>query len=145
MLSYSKKPSSFSNNPKIAHSSQGPCMACGGGMCKMAGGGDIHKMETGVHTPIEKGSGVSHSGAGLRLNGVEPIRVHQNKLRDLKEMPNPKLKGLAEGGSVDEAPDMADMAADELCSALESKDKKQIVSSIRALIASCMNDEGSDD
>ncbi len=60
---------------------------------------------------------------------------------------NPNIHGLAEGGEVDEALDvdmdqdldneLMEMAAEELVSALEKKDKKGIVEAIKALVMSC--------
>ncbi len=90
---------------------------------------------------------------------------HHRVLGELKAMPNPKIKGLAHGGEVkgfdmdgpetkafmekgeftseseggeieDMDNEMMDMCCDELLKAIESKDKKEILESLKAIILS---------
>ena len=66
--------------------------------------------------------------------------MHERKLGELKSMPNPNLKGLAEGGEVDSDDidmEINDMLGDELADAIEKKDKKGIVSAIKAIVMAC--------
>jgi hypothetical protein len=61
-----------------------------------------------------------------------------------KASPKPKLQGLAEGGAVEDAPDMdmsdddqvMDQCCDELLEAIHSKNKKEILESLKAIIMS---------
>lgn len=90
---------------------------------------------------------------------------HAKTIAEIRSMPKPKLQGLADGGPVidpDKAKDfvkgfkgvfaeggevespemdMSEMAGDELMEAIHSKDKSKLISAMKALIASCMNDE----
>lgn len=110
---------------------------------------------------VEKPEGMSPQGERVRMaNDREEMESttrfgHRSKVMmdsakeeakeraESEKMIKPKMQGLAEGGEV-EAPhddDMEDelhgMLADELHQALESKDKKAILESIRALVLSC--------
>ncbi len=56
--------------------------------------------EEGVHNDIN-GEGESYAGSLVRKGLTAPAAEHhENNLSRLKSMPNPKLKGLAEGGEV---------------------------------------------
>lgn len=92
----------------------------------------------GVH-PGSGGS--SDAGAKLHVAGPEAAKhSHKRVLNEIREMPNPKLEGMAEGGEV-EGPDddneLQQACCDEFMSALEQKDKKGALDSLRALILSC--------
>lgn len=75
----------------------------------MADGGDIK----GVHSPAYSGrnegqskAGINaegHSETGSYLNKKAAKREHKRVLNEIRSMPDPKLKGLAEGGSVDKS------------------------------------------
>lgn len=79
--------------------------------------------------------------AGYALNKSK--EMHSNKLGELRSMPAPKLKGLAEGGEVDADGDadldseLQEMCGTELCEAIHKKDSKGIVAAMKALIMSC--------
>jgi hypothetical protein len=143
---------------------------------KMAGGGSVKGVHEAYRAYSNKG-GESQAGFLNREFPHERDRIksnHHEAVKELKSMPNPKLKGLAHGGEVDmdvdpdkakdfikgftgvfaeggEVPEqpeemnMSDMAADELMEAIHSKDKSKMVSAMKAMISACMNDEGSDD
>lgn len=145
-----------------AKGGQVKCGTCGKMNC-MAHGGKVDH-EKGVHKPWadnERYQGESRAGIHAALVGTAyekkdgdskaiSRKEHGDKLNELKQMPKPKLKGLAEGGEVEDALDMPggdmdqdldnelmEMAAEELVSAMEKKDKKGIVEAIKALVMSC--------
>lgn len=87
---------------------------------KKAHGGEIK----GVHKE-DLYKGISHAGSHLRdirYGGEEMKKAgkevakgeHQRTLAELKEMPNPKLKGLAHGGSVHESDMEIDRPKDKM-------------------------------
>lgn len=73
---------------------------------------------------------------------------HKEKLNELKSMPKPKLEGLSDGGEVDADGDydgdqdsdmdtgLMDQCCEELLQAIESKNKKEILESLKAIILS---------
>jgi len=80
---------------------------------------EANQNQRGVHQHGYKGQsgGISESGAKLRDYGSQPEKqniryakaeashvkpMHRETLSELKSMPNPKLKGLAEGGEIEE-------------------------------------------
>lgn len=106
----------------------------------------------GVHR--ETGGGESYAGSVAKRGHTERAKeLHRDKLAESRSLPKPKLKGLAHGGMPEEAPDLDvslddhdmddidnelnDMAAQELMDALEKKDKKAVLESIRALVMYC--------
>lgn len=118
------------------------------GLVKLSGADrspvDRNKHSKGVHNSWMD-QGRSHAGTAARLGlTVESKMSHTDKLAELKSMPNPKLKGLAEGGSVDDAPDMdggednemLEQCCGELIKGFETKNKKDILDSIRAIVLS---------
>lgn len=137
------------------------CMAHGG---EYAEGGSVrsgkqrHNNEKGVHSesfsydkPGKSDTGVyirSHGTGSEKSKGLIKTE-HKDIMGQLDSMPNPKLKGLAEGGEVDDMGEMdehdmdsmdneiMDMVADELMEAIDKKDKKGIVEAIKALVMSC--------
>lgn len=171
----------------------GECKACGGESCMYSNGGEVK----GVHKPAvqadkydkphmaKKYMGESEAGQDVRSNdlvtlagpkhklnktGNESAKAkHHEVLGEMKAMPNPKLKGLAhggtlhngeikrfmdkgesevgdsmtalphgldEGGEADSDDGMLDACCDELLSAIEKKDKKEILESLKAIILS---------
>jgi hypothetical protein len=119
--------------------SGGHVQGCQCAQC-MAEGGQIK----GVHEPMKiAGEYPEHGGESWKSRvstGASKEKSKEN-LKDLKEMPNPKLQGLAEGGEVESNPDdeIQDMVGQELMGAIESKDYKKIMQGMEALILSCMN------
>lgn len=68
---------------------------------KYADGGKVK----GVHEQVNKmHPGRSDMNVHARMNPDEAKRRSQQKLKELKEMPNPKLKGLAYGGDMKGCP-----------------------------------------
>lgn len=69
---------------------------------------------------------------------------HSNKLEELRSMPNPNIKGLADGGEVESyegspEDEIQDMLGQELMNAVHSKDHKKLMSGLEAMIMSCLN------
>jgi len=67
---------------------------------------------------------------------------HQEKLNELKSMPNPNLKGLAEGGEVEgEDPDseLHEQVGHEIMGAIHSKDHKKLMDGLKAIVLSHMS------
>lgn len=95
-------------------------------------------------------AGESLAGQSLRNADINDYGMqgakdeHHKTLGELHSMKKPKLQGLAHGGPVDDAPDMdagmddelLDQCASELMNSFESKDKKGMLDSIRALVLS---------
>lgn len=80
------------------------CKSCGGD-CKYSQGGMVKKTkrseEKGVHQPVNSmHPGISIMGLHARENSVVSDAESKKNLKELKSMPNPKLKGLAHGGLV---------------------------------------------
>lgn len=124
---------------------------CGGGMPCMEHGGKVENPE-----------GISSQGMNVRKSNdreewestsrfkhrskmhIDSAKEEARDRMSSEQMIKPKMQGLAEGGEV-EAEHMDDssddeihgMIADELHEAMESKDKKGILDSLRALILSC--------
>lgn len=124
---------------------------------------DIDKPASGKYAKTEKKmAGSSDAGDYVRDKAEaydEPLSSHDKKhneqriekaknehhkvLGEMKSMPNPKLKGLAEGGEVDSKDmnedvdnELMDMACGEFLEALHSKNKKEILDSLKAIILS---------
>jgi hypothetical protein len=76
---------------------------------KYAKGGNVYGVGHGVHGQVHSGTGKGGSSeAGLKAKHakhhgdiIESRGLHKEKLEELREMPNPKLKGLAHGGFVE--------------------------------------------
>jgi hypothetical protein len=66
------------------------------------------------------------------------IGVHERVIGQQSMMPKPKL--MAHGGEVDDDSSIHDALGEELMGALDKKDKKGIMSCIRACVMSCMNE-----
>lgn len=129
------------------------CAECGKMNC-MEHGGKVEKSEGMSHQgrnvreakdrmPMES---TSHHGFRSKMKMGHAKEIAQERM-DSEKMIHPKMKGLAHGGEVEEhemhdemEPEddsIHDALAEELHHALESKDKKQIIESMRALIMSC--------
>jgi len=125
------------------------CYAHGGGVHQpsYSHGNDLGASESGDQ--VRDASRMKRGSPKMREAKLESARSeHREKLGELKSMPAPKLKGLAEGGVAGEdgepMDDMAgvddelmDMACGELLDAIESKNKKEILESLKAIILSC--------
>lgn len=140
------------------HSYGEMCGMCGGGNC-MAKGGEVKGVHAEDDVPEWVGKGMSKAGmdvrAGNHLKGAagatamdDSKKAHREKLGELKSMPSPNIKGLAEGGEVDgEAPhdedhEMHDMLGQEMMGAIHGKDHKGLMSCIEAAVLNCMNKKG---
>lgn len=144
------------------HSYGEMCGMCGGGKC-MAHGGEVKGVhEQGV--PEWVGRGMSQAGSDARVANHPGLKggtaasaamedskkSHREKLGELKSMPHPKLKGLADGGEVgagthegpDEDHEMHDMLGQEMMGAIHGKDHKGLMSCIEAAVLNCMNKKG---
>lgn len=136
----------------------GMCEACGGA-CKYAGGGEVdnpNKM-----SPNPKLKGLSEGGKVYSVGPMTDTRQPSKEALEAYDEGGPVLPGAqsfqnsfrkatghAEGGEVDadgdydgdkesgEDNELMDMACDELMSALEKKDKKEILESLKAIILS---------
>lgn len=135
------------------------CSMCPGGSCKYAEGGVIK----GVHEarfddmPGTSRAGIHSASSSKWEAGRDHIahgkKLHKEKLTELKDMPNPKLKGLAKGGLVnlhDQAAadamekgesdtgsndgDMLDSVMGEFHDSLKSGDHKSALESLKAII-----------
>lgn len=141
------------------------CKSCSGKGCEkcMSEGGEVkgvHKSSMDIDRPHskkeKKWAGESKAGEHSRrfadfkpsfsskLNREEAIDSHHKVLGEMTVMPKPKLKGLAKGGMPEDAPNMDDSGssellescAQELISAIHSKNKKEILDSLKAIILS---------
>jgi hypothetical protein len=131
---------------------------CGGGKC-MAKGGEVKGVHADEDVPKWVGGGMSKAGLDARVGrdlkdhpaghtSMEDSKAaHREKLGELKSMPDPKLKGLAEGGEVEdpaheEDHEMHDMLGQEMMGAIHGKDHKGLMSCIEAAVLNCMNKKG---
>lgn len=132
------------------------CSTCGKMDCYEHGGELSNPRERGVHHQREgKPAGESNMGTMVRRGDAEMAKRQAiDKKKDQRNISGPwrPLEGLAHGGEVedqgmddhDDMGDMSgvddelmDMAAGELLDAIHSKDKKQILESIKAIVLSC--------
>ncbi len=118
--------------------------------------------EKGVNTPVSGvtnfpgGKGTSKAGdytkeryGGKPLfhssdkGGHPAVKEHQKVLSEMREMPNPKLKGLAHGGEVESEDDeIHEMIGPEMMDAIHSKDHKKLMSGIEAMVLHHMSKKG---
>lgn len=103
--------------------------------------------QSGVHKIVpnydRKHNEIKHGQSEARYENKKA--KHHEVLGELRSMPNPKLKGLAEGGEVEDMDtdsdqmdnEINDMVAGELLEAIEKKDKAAILQSIKALVMNC--------
>lgn len=128
------------------------CSTCGKMNCYVHGGAVHHG---GIHDEEKNGgksvNGVSKVGAKLRelpslsrdkhFESSEDIKSdHEEALHELKSLPKPKLKGLAEGGEVEHQDmgeesdhELMDMCAGEFMDGHEKKDKRQMLDALKAI------------
>jgi hypothetical protein len=84
-------------------------------------------------------------GGGYEERGRAAVKAeHERRLGELQSMPNPKLKGLAEGGEVEDYEGSADdelhdLLGQEIMDAVHYKDHKRLMSGIEAMVLKCMN------
>lgn len=118
-----------------SHSKGGMCSMCGGGQCAYADGGEVeHHSPAGGSSNRAKGAarvrneenqagvhksdsiyspGSSRAGYSARATSegegfsAQAKKEHQRVLDESRSMPNPKLKGLAKGGMLEENVDMS--------------------------------------
>ena len=157
--------------PKAMHEADCDCEMCHGG--KMAKGGMVKYSKDAEQKGINKSvntmhEGESHAGAALRRGAPFVAKeIHKDKLKEMKEMPDPKLQGLAdggpvlsgaqtaqdsmrkafhfdEGGEVNEDHELHDMVGSEMMDAIHSKDHKKMMQGLEAMVLSCMNKRGED-
>ena len=93
----------------MKHSKGGMCKMCGGGKCNYAHGGSVDEgpsekaNQSGVHKIVpnwdREHNELKHGQSEARY-GDEKAKHHE-VIGELRSMPNPKLKGLAEGGEVE--------------------------------------------
>lgn len=134
------------------------------GINRNVGNSDMKMSDAGFDYRVSK---VTHSDK-QRSDRIAKAKAHHGEtLKEMKAMPNPKIKGLAHGGEVDDdkmdmyamSPDVPamhgmaeggevdemdgidkelnEMAAGELMEALEKKDKAGILESIKAIVMNC--------
>jgi hypothetical protein len=145
---------------------------------KYAEGGGVHEQASSGNYSDEPG--VSHAGqlvrgahrdnssssmmkrdyAKMKISSAK--RLHEENLSESRSMPNPKLKGLAEGGEVEGDMDIKepghyddvhedrdhdydseihDMLGKELMEAFHSKDHKRMAEGLEAMILQCLDDK----
>ncbi len=129
----------------------GMCQMCGGGECKYAKGGMVKhpndSKQEGVHKAINTmHPGQSSMGSAVRNGDSETAKMRAydkiKEARNVAEGPSKKpLEGLADGGEVEDMDggddELMDMCAEELMNAIESKNKKEMLESLKAIILSC--------
>lgn len=128
------------------------CKTCGKMGC-MAHGGKLpkpKKMDEGGRVPApagpndDKDSAAKQASQGFENSGGLPSweKIKDNVKHAFDPAPAPA--GMAEGGEVDGDIDgeLDDMVADELFSAIESKDKRAFRDAVHAMVMSAMNKGG---
>jgi len=110
------------------HMSSGGCMGLG---CKHPS----HYSEGGE-------VGEKEHDEEMKLKSEERNRMHKDFMDEHERIMSLPMPKMAEGGEVNEMEDgeeheMMDMLADELMQAIERKDKKEILESIKAIVLSC--------
>lgn len=133
----------YMKNPHDSETCTTPnCEMCSGG--RMAKGGEVDsrmKHQKGVHSRGYTDSG-SFAG-GAQRSGSAPSqeyakRQHKGVLKELQDMPNPKLQGLADGGEVEsDDPDteLHETVGKEMMEHIHSKNHKGLMDSLHAAIA----------
>jgi hypothetical protein len=89
--------------------------------------------------------GMSEQGRDVRSGEMEFAKEEARGRANMEKMNKPDLNGLADGGEVEESGmddeaidnELGDMLAEELSDALERKDKRAILESLRALVLNC--------
>jgi len=100
---------------------------------------DLGESRAGVHAKaIETGEYANEYKTHNRKQQESAVEEHHKVLGEMKAMPKPKLEGLAEGGEVGEDGDheLMDQCCGEFIKAIESKNKKEILESLKAIILS---------